>query len=144
MSAICRLQFLKVCFKPPPLAAWTRPPALFKHSSSARGSTPLSLLRRRLSNTPKNVPPKEDVATPPPKLSLFQKFKSMYRDYWYVLVPVHVVTSVGWIGSFYYLIKRFASQILLSILIVHIPCVSLVLNLILLFYFAVVLISDST
>ncbi|GJQ85612.1 hypothetical protein Trydic_g20162 [Trypoxylus dichotomus] len=40
-----------------------------------------------------------------PKLSIFQRFKQMYRDYWYVLVPVHVVTSIGWFGSFYYLAK---------------------------------------
>lgn len=37
------------------------------------------------------------------KLSLFKKFKQMYRDYWYVLVPVHIVTSVAWLGGFYYL-----------------------------------------
>lgn len=41
--------------------------------------------------------------TPPKKLSLFQKFKQMYRDYWYVLVPVHLITSLGWFGGFYYL-----------------------------------------
>ncbi|XP_023014125.2 protein FAM210A [Leptinotarsa decemlineata] len=39
------------------------------------------------------------------KLSLFQKFKIMYRDYWYVLLPVHVVTSIGWFGGFYYMAK---------------------------------------
>lgn len=41
------------------------------------------------------------------KLSLFQKFKQMYKEYWYVLIPVHVVTSIGWFGGFYYLAKRF-------------------------------------
>lgn len=40
------------------------------------------------------------------KLTLFQKFKQMYRDYWYVLVPVHLVTSAAWFGSFYYMAKR--------------------------------------
>jgi len=40
------------------------------------------------------------------KLSLFARFKAMYRDYWYVLVPVHVVTSCGWFGGFYQLSKR--------------------------------------
>lgn len=39
------------------------------------------------------------------KLTLFQKFKNMYRDYWYVLVPVHLVTSAAWFGGFYYLAK---------------------------------------
>ncbi|XP_073829104.1 protein FAM210A-like [Musca autumnalis] len=37
------------------------------------------------------------------KLGLFAKFKLMYKKYWYVLIPVHVVTSAGWLGGFYYL-----------------------------------------
>lgn len=40
------------------------------------------------------------------KLSLFKRFKEMYRKYWYVLVPVHLVTSAFWFGGFYYLAKR--------------------------------------
>lgn len=39
------------------------------------------------------------------KLTLLQKFKQMYRDYWYVLVPVHVATSIVWYGSFFYIAK---------------------------------------
>jgi len=39
------------------------------------------------------------------KLSLLQRFKEMYRDYWYVLVPVHLITSLGWFAGFYYLAK---------------------------------------
>jgi len=27
----------------------------------------------------------------------------MYRDYWYVLVPVHLVTSCFWFGLFFYM-----------------------------------------
>lgn len=41
------------------------------------------------------------------KLSLLQRFKQMYRDYWYVLVPVHLITSLGWFAGFYYLAKRY-------------------------------------
>lgn len=44
--------------------------------------------------------------TPPTKLSLFQKFKQMYKDYWYVLIPVHCVTSVFWAGGFYFAVKK--------------------------------------
>ncbi|KAJ8920743.1 hypothetical protein NQ315_004882, partial [Exocentrus adspersus] len=29
----------------------------------------------------------------------------MYRDYWYVLVPVHLVTSAMWFGGFYFMAK---------------------------------------
>lgn len=41
------------------------------------------------------------------KLSLFQRFKEMYKKYWYVLVPVHLVTSACWFGGFYYLAERY-------------------------------------
>ncbi|KAK9873001.1 hypothetical protein WA026_020346 [Henosepilachna vigintioctopunctata] len=40
-----------------------------------------------------------------PKQTLFQRFKSMYKSYWYVLIPVHVVTSLGWFGGFYYMAR---------------------------------------
>lgn len=36
------------------------------------------------------------------KLGLFARFKKMGKDYWYVLIPVHVVTSLGWLGAGYY------------------------------------------
>ncbi|XP_042242325.1 uncharacterized protein C18orf19 homolog A-like isoform X1 [Homarus americanus] len=35
------------------------------------------------------------------KMSLVQKFKLMYKQYWYVLIPVHIVTSVVWYGAFF-------------------------------------------
>ncbi|XP_063359031.1 uncharacterized protein C18orf19 homolog A [Cydia amplana] len=43
--------------------------------------------------------------TPPEKQGLFQKFKEMYKNYWYVLVPVHMATSAVWLGSFYYTVR---------------------------------------
>lgn len=48
------------------------------------------------------------------KLTLFQKFKAMYRDYWYVLVPVHCLTSVFWFGGFYFAAERYNLFIYLS------------------------------
>lgn len=55
-------------------------------------------------STPRLIPHQiRHESTREPKLSLFQRFKQMYRDYWYVLVPVHLVTSAAWFGSFYYL-----------------------------------------
>ncbi|KAI9582052.1 uncharacterized protein C18orf19 homolog A [Glossina fuscipes] len=38
-------------------------------------------------------------------LSQFQKLKLMYKKYWYVLIPVHLITSTCWIVGFYYMIK---------------------------------------
>lgn len=46
------------------------------------------------------------IETDEAKPGIFTRFKQMYRDYWYVLVPVHLVTSVGWFGGFYYMAKR--------------------------------------
>lgn len=40
------------------------------------------------------------------KPTLTAKFKKMYKEYWYVLLPVHVATSTLWIGGFYYLSSR--------------------------------------
>ena len=34
-----------------------------------------------------------------------QKFKKMFKDYWYVLIPVHVATSIVWYGGFYVMCK---------------------------------------
>ncbi|XP_068621156.1 uncharacterized protein C18orf19 homolog A [Battus philenor] len=48
-------------------------------------------------------------AKPPPetksKKGIIQKFKEMYRDYWYVVLPVHITTSAIWFGSFYYAVS---------------------------------------
>lgn len=39
--------------------------------------------------------------------SYWQRFKEMYKKYWYVLIPVHAVTSLGWMAIFYYLVRRY-------------------------------------
>ena len=39
------------------------------------------------------------------KVGLFKKFKKMWKDYWYVMIPVHIVTSAGWLGGFYVMCK---------------------------------------
>lgn len=50
--------------------------------------------------------PETNVKAEPEKLSLTAKFKLMYKNYWYILVPVHIVTSCFWFGGFFYLSKR--------------------------------------
>ncbi|XP_037284650.2 uncharacterized protein C18orf19 homolog B [Rhipicephalus microplus] len=37
------------------------------------------------------------------KLNVFQRYKKMFKEYWYVMLPVHIATSIVWFGSFYYL-----------------------------------------
>lgn len=60
----------------------------------------------RLYSTPKSCPPNAPPDDPPKnKLGIIQRFKVMYRDYWYVLIPVHVATSVFWFGGFYYIVR---------------------------------------
>ncbi|XP_049867581.1 protein FAM210A [Pectinophora gossypiella] len=48
-----------------------------------------------------NCPPTPE----PPKQGLLQRLKVMYRDYWYVVVPVHIATSAVWFGTFYYTVR---------------------------------------
>ncbi|XP_054282860.1 uncharacterized protein C18orf19 homolog A-like isoform X1 [Macrosteles quadrilineatus] len=60
-----------------------------------------SVITRHYSSTPENSTSGNEQ--PENKPSLYQRFKAMYRDYWYVLLPVHLVTSAGWFGGFYYL-----------------------------------------
>lgn len=48
-------------------------------------------------------PPQE----PEKKSGIIQRFKQMYKDYWYVLLPVHMTTSALWFGGFYYCVRRY-------------------------------------
>lgn len=43
------------------------------------------------------------------KLSVFQKMKQMTKDYWHVLIPVHVITSIGWVAIFYTAVRKYVS-----------------------------------
>ncbi|XP_012229923.1 protein FAM210A isoform X2 [Linepithema humile] len=40
------------------------------------------------------------------KMTVFQKMKQMTKDYWHVLIPVHVITSIGWIAIFYTAVRN--------------------------------------
>lgn len=51
------------------------------------------------SQTPTDLP---DGDKPP---SLFQRFKNVAKKYWYVVLPVHLVTSTVWFGLFYYVVS---------------------------------------
>ncbi|KAF3425537.1 hypothetical protein E2986_08218 [Frieseomelitta varia] len=43
---------------------------------------------------------------PMKKLSVFAKMKQMTKDYWHILIPVHIITNIGWIVIFYVAIKK--------------------------------------
>lgn len=40
------------------------------------------------------------------KKGLLKRLKEMYKDYWYVVLPVHMATSCVWFGCFYYAVRR--------------------------------------
>merc|ERR1711874_757802 len=48
---------------------------------------------------------KEKDGKAPEEVGIIKKFKKMMKDYWYVLIPVHVATSIVWFGGFYIMLK---------------------------------------
>lgn len=40
------------------------------------------------------------------KLSLYERYKKLALEYWYVLLPVHGGLSVAWLGSCYLFARR--------------------------------------
>jgi hypothetical protein len=80
-----------------------------------------SAARPAVGNQTDDAKPKDELAAAdavtkesPVKVSLFQRFKQMYKDYWYVLIPVHVVTSIGWTGIFYYSVKKYINNLFIK------------------------------
>ncbi|XP_053698193.1 uncharacterized protein C18orf19 homolog A [Sabethes cyaneus] len=67
--------------------------------------TPNVAYRSYCSKPPDKGKPADELVEEPEKLGLFARFKKMYKEYWYVLVPVHCVTSAFWFGGFYYASK---------------------------------------
>ncbi|CAG7837364.1 unnamed protein product [Allacma fusca] len=55
------------------------------------------------------IKPSRLYCTPPPappkKENMFTKLKTMGKEYWYVVIPVHAGTSVVWAGIFYEVAK---------------------------------------
>nr|XP_009684330.1 PREDICTED: protein FAM210A isoform X2 [Struthio camelus australis] len=55
---------------------------------------------------PKQSPVESDSSDPDPlqdkSISLFQRFKKTFKQYGKVMIPVHLLTSTVWFGSFYY------------------------------------------
>ena len=51
-------------------------------------------ISRNFSTSPNNATDKDQKA--PEKIGIIKKFKKMMKDYWYVLIPVHVATSIVW------------------------------------------------
>lgn len=87
------------------LSSWETHNSTFKHTNHVSNESLNRNIIRYYCSTNKQA---SEAPEKPP--SLLQRFKQMYRDYWYVLVPVHLVTSACWFSSFYYLAKRYTIQ----------------------------------
>jgi len=74
----------------------------FARSNGGLGSFSSHVLTRTLfkssSDKSKEVGEKD-------KKGVVAKFKQMFKDYWYVLIPVHVATSLVWYGGFFVMCK---------------------------------------
>lgn len=70
-----------------------------------------SLFKRNLTTSKWCLSKRNETNEPdlekPKKQGLVARFKELTRKYWYVLIPVHVITSAGWIAGFYYLSTRY-------------------------------------
>ncbi|KAF0767936.1 protein FAM210A [Aphis craccivora] len=73
--------------------------------------------RRRTMSTTTNPLPTTTNPPPPPDEkppNIFQRFKNMAKKYWYIVLPVHLVTSTVWFGSFYLIASIFDVPVLLE------------------------------
>merc|ERR1719158_2720826 len=52
-----------------------------------------------------NISAKDKEQKSQKKPGIIAKFKKMAKDYWYVLFPVHIATSIVWFGGFYIMLK---------------------------------------
>ncbi|XKL69407.1 hypothetical protein PGB90_007176 [Kerria lacca] len=75
------------------------------HTSEKSSSYALTRYYSSTTDESKKTTPANEPVDTKAKPSLLQKFKQMYKEYWYVLVPVHLITSAFWFTSFYYLSK---------------------------------------
>lgn len=52
-------------------------------------------------SSPTPPPPEQPIIDDDKSQNIFQRFKNMAKKYWYIVLPVHLVTSTVWFGSFY-------------------------------------------
>uniref|UniRef100_A0A8B9MWN8 Family with sequence similarity 210 member A n=1 Tax=Accipiter nisus TaxID=211598 RepID=A0A8B9MWN8_9AVES len=81
--------------------------AQFALKKSAFSSQPADTPHKvSATDTPKQSPVESDSSDPDPlqdkSISLVQRFKKTFKQYGKVMIPVHLLTSTVWFGSFYY------------------------------------------
>lgn len=86
-----------------PFTAVQSQPGVFHHKQWEQ-----DILSKRVlsSSATSSGPPSEKKEDPDPlqdrSISLYQRFKKTFRQYGKVLIPVHLITSAVWFGTFYY------------------------------------------
>lgn len=85
-----------------PLSARPLQPRVLRHEQWVQDV----LSARSLSSSATQGKPSEKKEEPDPlqdkSISLYQRFKKTFRQYGKVLIPVHLITSGVWFGTFYY------------------------------------------
>ena len=103
------------------------PSPLLRHFSV---SSSLHTLKPSIETEKKTIESKETKAkedegsanAPTAKPSVFQQLKQMSKDYWYVLIPVHLITSAGWFGGFYFAVKRYSISTIFMYISINAIC----------------------
>ncbi|KAM4841357.1 protein FAM210A isoform 1-T2 [Thomomys bottae] len=85
-----------------PLDAQPPPPRVLRHSRWEQDVSSKRVLSS--SATSQGTPEKKEETDPlqDKSINLYQRFKKTFRQYGKVLIPVHLVTSGIWFGTFYY------------------------------------------
>ena len=79
---------------------------IFLNASFIRGQQTIPQRAPMSTSPPPQTPPKPpSEAADGENLTQFQKFKSIAKTYGPILIPVHIVCCIAWIGGFYYLLQ---------------------------------------
>ncbi|NXC44140.1 F210A protein, partial [Penelope pileata] len=101
-SVSCNMGCKVILALDPPKRCLHAGAALFASKNSAFSSQPAGTP----SKVPKQSPGESDTSDPDPlqdkSISLVQRFKKTFKQYGKVMIPVHLLTSTVWFGSFYY------------------------------------------
>lgn len=69
------------------------------------------LIREFCNKITKDDKKNDEAEIIPKKVNIFQKMKQLTKDYWHILIPVHIFTSLGWVGIFYIAAQKFVFMI---------------------------------
>lgn len=74
-----------------------------------RHPLPIQSLKRfstKKSDGPETKTPEDNISQPPEKQNVFKRLKQLTKEYWHILIPVHLVTSIGWVTVFFIAAKK--------------------------------------